>query len=86
MRAILSKILFCDELDLDNVLMHIPVGIINTLICCLSGWLGLIFAYGFIKYERIEQKDIHDKAYPDIQGWLWGIGISAIIIGIIRWC
>jgi len=84
MRKILSKILFCDEYDLNNVLLHIPVGIITVLIGIFSGWIGLVFGLGFITYELSERKILQDKAYPDIQGWLWGIGLLSIILLIVR--
>ena len=84
LRKILARILFCDEDDLDNVLLHIPVGIATVLIGIYSGWLAVIFGYGFIKYEGIERRELRDKAYPDIQGWLWGIGILGIILLIAR--
>ena len=84
MRKILSKILFCDEYDLNNVLLHIPLGMIVVLISLWSGWLSLAFYYGFIRYELKESKKIQDKGYPDIQGSLWGIGLLSIILLIVR--
>ena len=79
-REILAKILFCDVYDLNNVLLHIPVGFINVAIGLFSGWIGLLFGLGFIVYQLSERKILQDKAYPDIQGWLWGIGILGIIL------
>lgn len=84
MRRLASKILFCSEWDLGNVLLHIPVGGITVAIGLLSGWLALTFGLGFITYELKESKVIQDKAYPDIQGWLWGIAYTAIPILIVR--
>jgi len=84
LRKILARILFCDEDDLDNVLLHIPVGVVIVLLCLVSGWLALIFGYGFIKYETIERKTLRDKCFPDIQGCLWGIGILGVILLIAR--
>jgi len=86
MKAILAKLLFCDVYDLDNVVLHIPVGVINTLLCLVSGWIALVFGLGFITYEVVQLvkgKIPEDKAYPDIQGWLWGIALTGIIILII---
>jgi len=85
MREILAKLLFCDVYDLDNVALHIPVGVINALLCLVSDGLALVFGLGFITYE-ISQRIIlkADKAYPDIQGWLWGIALTGVIILVIR--
>jgi len=90
MRNFLAKLLFCDVYDLDNVALHIPVGVINALLCLVSGWLALIFGLGFLTYEVVQlfKGNIPgDKAYPDIQGWLWGIalaGITILIIGAVN--
>jgi len=61
-----------------RVLIHIPVGLANAFIAFVSGWLGLVFGLGFIAYELNE--DIYykkDKAYVDLQGFLWGITIGS---------
>lgn len=79
LRKILSKIFFCDEDSVNNVLIHIPVGLITVFITLFSGCLGVLFGVGFIIYELSEQKLISDEAYQDIKGWLWGIGIASII-------
>ena len=88
-KKIISTILFCNPKDLDTVLLHIPVGIINAGIGIYLAKIGFpviglamagIFGYGFIKYQAIEKKTIHDRCFPDIQGWLWGIGIACIFI------
>jgi hypothetical protein len=83
-KKILSKMLFCTEDTVGNVLLHIPVGVITVIIAMLSPILALAFYYGFIKYELKESRIIHDKAYPDIQGSLWGIGIAAVITLIVK--
>jgi hypothetical protein len=85
MRRILAKILFCDEEDVNNVLMHMAVGASIAAVACLaSGWLGLGLIYAFIKYERIEQKSIKDKCYPEVQGLLWGAILFGIILALVR--
>lgn len=81
-KDIISKILFCNSKDVGNVLLHIPVGIVNVAIGVLSGWLALVFGIGFIIYQLSEQKIINDRAFPAIQGFLWGIGIFAIALFI----
>jgi hypothetical protein len=90
MRQFLSKILFCDELDLNNVLMHIPVGIITVVISLYSPIVAAVFFYGFVKYETVERRVIRDKCFPDIHGSLVGMGFLAIILLIagvkISWC
>jgi hypothetical protein len=78
MRQFLAKILFCDEVDLNNVLMHIPVGIITVAIAVFSPILAAMFFYGFVKYETVERRVIRDKCFPDIHGSLVGIGLLAI--------
>jgi hypothetical protein len=82
---ILAKILFCDEQNLNNVLLHIPVGaLITFLICYVSGWLGLTAILVFIKYETIERKVENDKCFPDLQGALWGLIGLGVIIALVR--
>jgi len=96
MRKLLAKLLFCDLEDLNNVRLHIWVGIGNVLLpvaLCfalprffspLSAVLiALLFGYGFLKYQRIEQKTVKDRAFPEIQGWLWGIVLSSFGLAII---
>lgn len=80
LRRILSKCFFCPEYDLDNVLIHIPLGILNVGLALLSGWVALIFGYGFVRYELNEQRALQDKAYQDIKGWLWGMGIMSVAL------
>ena len=84
MRETLAKLVVCDVYDLDNVLLHIPVGFVTVAIALYSGWLGLAFAYGFITYETTQRQVIKDKCFTDIQGWLWGIGILSIILLLVR--
>ena len=84
MRQLLAKILYCNIYDLDNVLLHIPVGFVTVAIALYSGWLGLAFAYGFVTYETTQRQVIKDKCFTDIQGWLYGIAWAAIIGLLIR--
>jgi len=77
-RKLLAKVLFCDVYDLDNVLLHIPVGIIVVLIALFSSLVAAVFYYGFIKYETIQRRVERDKCFPDIQGSLIGIILLAI--------
>ena len=74
MKQILAKLLFCDEKNLHNVLLHIPVGFVNVAIAVLSGPLAVLFGLGFIAYE-LDGKG----GYPELQGWLYGIGFASVI-------
>lgn len=87
MKNILCKLLFCPPEYVGNVLMHIPVGLINIGIGIgiakagypmLGAVIAGIFGYGFVKYEHIEQRDLKDKAYQDIKGWLFGLGLLGV--------
>jgi hypothetical protein len=79
-KEILARIFFCDVDSVDNILIHIPVGLVNIAIGVFSGYMGILFGLGFIIYELNEQRMLSDKAYVDIQGWLWGLGILGIIL------
>ena len=83
MRDLLARILFCNVYDLDNVLLHIPVGMLTVVIALFSPLVALAFYYGFIKYETMERRVIWDKCFPDIQGSLIGIVLLAIPLAII---
>ena len=95
-RDILAKLFFCPpEYVYSNVMMHTLVGFANIGVgigITEAGYpiLGAViaggFAYGFVRYEINEQRDLKDKAYQDIKGWLFGLGILGIplwIAGII---
>ena len=83
MRNLLAKILFCNVYDLDNVLLHIPVGMLTVVIALFSPLVALAFYYGFVKYETVERRVIRDKCFPDIQGSLIGIALLGIPLAII---
>lgn len=97
-RKILAKMLFCDEKYLHWVLLHIPVGVANTLIpvalylvfgmpgALIGGALALVFGIGFIAYEVTEWEIIKDVLYPDLQGWLWGMGLTVGLIFVAWLC
>jgi len=78
-KKLISRVLLCDEDDVGNVLLHMPVGLIAGAAALVSGWICLIFGLGFLAYELREAKIIEDKAYPDIQGFLWGLGIFVVL-------
>jgi hypothetical protein len=95
LRKILAKMLFCDERYLHWVLLHIPVGVANTLIpvalyivfgtpgALIGSVLALVFGIGFIAYEVTEWEIIKDVLYPDLQGWLWGIVLCVALTLVI---
>ena len=82
MRDFLSKLLFCDVCDLDNVLLHIPVGVIVVVVALFSPLVAAATYYGFIKYETVQRRQVRDKCFPDIQGSLIGIILLAIPLAI----
>jgi len=84
MKELLSKILFCNVCDLNNVLLHIPVGMLTVAIALFSPLVALTFYYGFIKYETVQRREVRDKCFPDIQGSLVGIVLLAIPLAIAR--
>lgn len=95
LRVILAKMLFCDLVDLHNVLLHIPVGMANALIplvlfigfgmpgAIFGGLLALVFGLGFFVYELDQRAEIKDKCYPDLQGWLWGIILCVVLTAVV---
>ena len=82
MRDFLSKLLFCDVEDLDNVVLHIPIGIIVVVVALFSSLVAVALYYGFIKYETVQRRQVRDKCFPDIQGSVIGIILLAIPLAI----
>lgn len=82
MRDFLAKVLFCDVYDLENVALHIPIGVLVVAIALFSPLVAAAFYYGFIKYETIQRRVERDKCFPDIQGSLIGIILLAIPLSI----
>lgn len=82
---ILAKILFCQETDLSNVLLHLPLGgVIAFIGCYVSGALAISAAIIFTLYEIVERKVISDRGFPDLQGALAGIIIGALVIFLVK--
>lgn len=97
MRRLLARLLLCDPGDLGNVLMHIPVGVVNVLLPVALHYslpavftplgaaaIALLFGYGFVKYQRVEAEAISDRCYPDLQGWLEGMIFCSFGMAIVR--
>jgi len=70
--------------EIERVLMHIPVGMLTLALgVFVVWWLGPLFGFGFLVYEIVENKSLKNGAWKDIKGWLWGLGILGIILGIL---
>jgi len=44
-----------------------------------------MFAVGFVFYEVREHLHIHDMAWKDIQGYLFGIGVTGLFFILMGW-
>ena len=60
--------------------LHLPVGLITSLLILAHPVISALFGVGFLVYEISENFDEHDLAYPDIAGYLWGIILGALIL------
>ena len=92
MTNLLAWLLVCNPEDVATVLLHIPCGILNVAIACIfflhdmeiaGASLALLFGYGFLQYQRSEARAIKDKGFPEVQGWLYGIALTAVGIFIL---
>lgn len=92
MKKLLAAIFFCPEDCLGLVTMHIPVGTVNIAVGVIPAVCGFpllgaviagLFGWGFVTYEIIERRDLHDKGYQEIKGWLFGLAITTIVAGLI---
>lgn len=63
--------------------LHIPVGVAMSLLVIANPVISALFGIGFLVYEVSENFDEHDKAYPDIAGFLWGIALGAGIVWLL---
>lgn len=59
-------------------LLHIPVGIMNTILYRFDPHLGWALLVGFMIYELNEDWRITDDAFKDIQGWLFGLSLTGL--------
>ena len=73
--------------DAKRALQHIGPGFL-TVIPAVEGPTGglvcLGLAFGFIAYEVMEALRLKDHAYKDIQGWLIGAYLAAVIVVCLR--
>ena len=70
--------------DLGRVLLHLPLGILTCVLWYVHWSLAVIFAAGFILYEKEQDKYVEDQAWKDIRGWLWGIAITGVIVFVLK--
>ncbi len=63
-----------------RLLLHIPVGLVTGLACWQLPVLGVAMLLSFIYYEQNEDWHIRDQACWDVAGFIWGLGIVAVII------
>jgi len=93
MKKLLSRLLFCCDKDVPAVLQHIFVGVFNVIIPfifvthgleIIGAAMALTFGYGFLQYQHRESRVIKDRGFPEIQGWLLGIGIMTVFCMFIE--
>jgi len=70
--------------DLHRVLLHIPVGLVIGFTCFAHWVFPIALAYLFWKYEESEDKDLHDQAWRDVKGAIWGGAIVGVVVGILK--
>lgn len=63
-----------------RLLMHIPVGLITCLAVYIHWSLVLAFFGAFTIYEINEDRHIEDRAFHDIIGYVFGLGIGIIVL------
>lgn len=69
---------------LTRALIHIPVGVFNVYCGYIAPVYALIFCLGFLCYEVVQDWRIKDRGFHDIYGWLIGIAIGVVGLGIVR--
>lgn len=69
--------------DIMRAALHFPAG-------CFAAWLtsvapisGVIFSFGFLTYEVVEDWRIRDRGYKDIFGFLVGFAVMFIILYVM---
>ncbi len=63
-----------------RLLMHVPAGLITCLAVYIHWSLVLAFFGAFTIYEINEDRHIEDRAFHDILGYVFGLGIGIIIL------
>jgi len=70
--------------DVGRVLLHLPLGILTCALWYVDWPLAIIFAAGFIIYEKEQDKYVVDQAWKDIKGFLWGLGITGVVLFVLK--
>ena len=65
--------------DTNRILMHIPIGLLACVLAFAHWVLALVFVGSFLYYELNQDLYLSDKAYKDVKGLIWGIGIGGCI-------
>jgi len=60
--------------------LHFPIGGFTAWSGTVHWVYPLVFMLGFLAYEVTEDWRIKDKAYIDIQGYMWGLATG--IVGV----
>lgn len=79
-----GKIELPTKLRVIRLLMHIPAGLITCLAIYIHWSLVLTFFGAFTIYEINEDKHIEDRAFHDILGYLFGLGIGIVVLFILK--
>ena len=63
-----------------RAVMHVPTGLATAyLVMFVSPVLGAILAYGFFRYEKNEDRYLHDQAWKDLYGYEVGVLLGGVI-------
>ena len=61
--------------------IHVPVGVLTVMAGVIHWVFPIVLTWGFLAYEKNEDRNIKDAAFYDIFGWL--IGVCATVIYFI---
>ena len=78
MKYIIKK-LFIDCSSLQGYVAHTPHGAFTVFAAVYIHWtIALLFGFGFIVFEIVQQGNEGDKAHQDLAGWLAGMFIGGL--------
>lgn len=72
------------KLRIIRLLLHIPAGLITCLAIYIHWSLVLVFFGAFTIYEINEDRHVEDRAFHDILGYLFGLGIGIVVLFILK--